>query len=113
MPASHRPDEKPKKSAVKNGLKPSPVTVRVEESRRQPVEPQAGHPAARPWRPVSILQAIHVSLCMMIFPYLLTVTLSRWQVNLWLAALVSALIGTGIFVLLYRRTRDVKLFKFE
>jgi hypothetical protein len=44
---------------------------------------------------------------------MLTVTLSRWQVNLWLAALVSALIGTGFFLLLYRRTRDVKLFKFE
>jgi hypothetical protein len=50
---------------------------------------------------------------MMIFPYMLTVTLSRWHVNLWLAALVSAVIGTIIFLRLYRLTRDVKLFHFE
>jgi len=103
-PSTHDHGNKP------SSLEPSPVTVRIEETHPSP---PARQPDVKSFKSISILQAIHVCLCMMIFPYMLTVTLSRWQVNLWLAALVSALIGTGIFLLLYRRTRDVKLFKFE
>jgi len=106
MPGSH--PQNPKKKPA--GLDPSPATVTTEETR--PPQPTR-QPAFKPWKPISILQAIHVCLCMMIFPYLLTVTLSRLPVNFWLAALISIIIGTGIFLLLYRRTKDVKLFKFE
>ncbi len=64
------------------------------------------------WRPISILQAFNVFLCLMIFPYMTTYTLTQLGVDLWLAA-TSLLVGLWAFQALYRRTKDVKIFNFE
>jgi len=63
--------------------------------------------------PISILQAINVCLCLMVFPYLLSATFAGWNINLWVSYGAGFLLGAGFFGLTYSQTKHIYLFSFE